>query len=426
MALFVVALFAALRSIGVALTVVAVGVYLGRQGLLSAAFRKSLSELSVRVTIPALLFTKVLFCEQCQPANHISIAGCKECVPLAEVIASAWVLLLMPALVVGLGAALGKAVAVLFACPPNFSRGCITAVAFGNSTGMPIVLLSVLQQAFASRQLGALGQVDPILLLPVYLVFYPVLQWSIGGWLLGLGEGPAQPGTGDTEQQQPLGRREEKGEEAAVVAAENERGEQQEEKGAAEAAQTPIRSCLGAALEKVLVPPVLAAVLGVIVGLTPLRGLLVDIADQDADAPLQWLYDGLSALGRAAVPLNLLSLGAALSGGADWSALPPRVAAAIALSKLVLVPAIMLGAVHLLARAVPMPASTAAAVWLVVLVVSATPTANNIATMAELGGQSKEAMATAIFLQYLLAPVAVSGSLVVIITLLASESYMHP
>ena len=51
--------------------------------------------------------------------------------------------------VVGLGLILGKLTALLTGAPPSFATGTICAVAFGNSTGLPIVLLTVISQSAA-------------------------------------------------------------------------------------------------------------------------------------------------------------------------------------------------------------------------------------------------------------------------------------
>ena len=63
-----------------------------------------------------------------------------------RLITSAWPLLLMPAVYVLVGCAIGVVVVAVCQPPADFRRGTIAAIAFGNSTGMPIVLLSVITQ----------------------------------------------------------------------------------------------------------------------------------------------------------------------------------------------------------------------------------------------------------------------------------------
>jgi len=60
----------------------------------------------------------------------------------------------------------------------------MASVAFGNSTGLPITLLTVIHNTFGNKADSKLGTIDPNLFLSVYLVMYPVLQWGIGGFLL--------------------------------------------------------------------------------------------------------------------------------------------------------------------------------------------------------------------------------------------------
>jgi len=175
------------------------------------------------------------------------------------------------------------------------------------------------------------------------------------------------------------------------------------------------------ALEHALVPPVLAALAGLLVALSPCRGILVDLAGQANDAPLEWLYDGIYKLGDAAVPLNLLILGSSLSQGADFEALPLRVGMAITVCKMVVMPLLMSLIVYGLIRLVD---GKDPAMWLVALIVTCTPTANNVGIMTHLGGQKVESMATAIFIQYVFAPVLIAMSLTYFMWLLSSEWYL--
>jgi predicted permease len=53
------------------------------------------------------------------------------------------------------------------------------ACGFGNSTGLPITLLTVMHSSFPES-----ASVDPTVFLSAYLLLFPVLQWGLGGWLL--------------------------------------------------------------------------------------------------------------------------------------------------------------------------------------------------------------------------------------------------
>ncbi|CAJ1345315.1 unnamed protein product [Effrenium voratum] len=363
-------LVSSLKAIGVAASVIAVGVLATRRGIINLTVRKAMGEITMKLAIPALLFSRILYCDQCNTGGN----QCAPCQPFMSIILSSWILFLLPIVVVGLGVLLGKATAMLTCAPKDFASGTICAVAFGNSTGLPIVLLSVI--SLHTSGASSMGNMDPLLRLPVYLMLYPVLQWGVGRYLLrDESEDPDQP------------------KEAC--------------------------SCW-TVLEQALVPPVLAALLGLAVGLSPIRAWMVDVLDQDNDAPLSWLYDGIYKLGDAAVPLNLLILGSALSKGANFEVLPMRVGLAIVFSKLVLLPLCMSIVVYGLIRIGPKDPS----LWLVCLIVSCTPTANNVAVMAESGGQNKDAMSTAIFLQYLVAPFCVASSIAYFNWLLSSSWYL--
>ena len=61
----------------------------------------------------------------------------------------------------------------------------------------------------------------------------------------------------------------------------------------------------------------IGAVLGVVVVVTPLRGIFVDIIDRLSSAPLQWLFDELYTVGQGDVPINMMILGCNLSASYD-------------------------------------------------------------------------------------------------------------
>lgn len=91
-------------------------------------------------------------------------------------------LLWWPLYVVAMGLLVGYVAARLSKTPPHQVRAVMAACGFGNSTGLPITLLTVVHANFPES--SDLGRIDPCLFLSVYLLLYPVLQWGIGGWLL--------------------------------------------------------------------------------------------------------------------------------------------------------------------------------------------------------------------------------------------------
>ncbi|CAE7724309.1 unnamed protein product, partial [Symbiodinium necroappetens] len=330
-------LLASLRAIGVAVTVIVAGILATRFKVLTPPEHSCMSKLSMKVAMPALVFSRILYCNQCADR-----ADCPRCAPFSEIIRSSWILFLLPLVVVGLGTSLGRAVAAVAEVPSDFRRGTICAVAFGNSTGMPVVLLTVVSQSMTAFGNGPIGHTDPLLHLPAYLMLYPVLQWGIGTWLLAP--------TADEEI-------------------------------------------------TLTIPP-------------PCKGTLPRLCG--AEEGFYYMGPARQALEHALVPPVLAALAGLL-------ALPLRVGMAITVCKMVVMPLLMSLIVYGLIRLVD---GKDPAMWLVALIVTCTPTANNVGIMAHLGGQKVESMATAIFIQYVFAPVLIAMSLTYFMWLLSSEWYL--
>lgn len=144
-----------------------------------------LALIAQQITIPAYLFAKIIYCRSSDGGhNQTDNADNNEfvCPSVADRIGDLWMLLLWPFYVVLCGLISGYIVAKLSNTPPNQQRACMAAIAFPNSTGLAITLLSVIHKQFSSS--AELGKIDPIAFLSVYLLLYPVLQWGLGGWLL--------------------------------------------------------------------------------------------------------------------------------------------------------------------------------------------------------------------------------------------------
>jgi len=500
-------LLAVLRAIGTSGTLAIAGIIVTRRGFITDGGRKCLAELSMNLLMPLQLFTAML--EVKDQAAFVS---------LHERIKDCWILLLLPLLVVGSGMGLGKLVALVTRCPRNFSKACVGAVAFANSTGMSITLLQVLAPALLQE--GVIKD-DPLKFLPVYLLLYPMLQWTVGSHLFGLTGNsikapvPKQPpmppmstvappegSAGNNsctevacqvaaEAEQPvqaLARMASKASEAgqakdlmlratttrAMAQQANDlvrtasealsrmaslpdldlasdpdfyppemmnlehvsvermsparstmrhsnnaslgqasgmgssvREDLEANEHYAESAEScsRCRSFLGNAAKvarNALVPPVIGSALGLIFALIdPVQGLFVELPGHTGPAPLGFLFAGLTAIGKASVPLNMLVLGSNLSKGCDFKAVPLATNLGILFMKNLGQPAVMAAVIFLLSRVFT---GTAVSVWLVAMIVSCTPTANNIMVMVELSGQNKAGVTTCIFTQYIAAP----------------------
>lgn len=156
------------------MTLASVGFYLQQRGFIDKAGKRALALISQQVTFPLFLFTKIIYCNQDWSD--------KPCPDVTKSLQDVWLLLFWPVYVVFCGTLVGYFVATITKTPKQHMRSVIAACALGNTTGLPITLLTVVHTNFPST--SDLGRIDPTLFLSVYLLLYPVLQWGYGGWLL--------------------------------------------------------------------------------------------------------------------------------------------------------------------------------------------------------------------------------------------------
>ena len=333
---------ASIRAVGCAATLAAAGLWMARRGLMTPQLSKGLSQLSVKLAIPALLFGSVV--------PGISL----------DTFTYAWPLLLLPAVYLLLGALIGLLMLVIVQPPADFRLGVVAACTFGNTTGIPVIVLSVLQQSL-SRSVFA-DVADPLLFLSLMLVTLPLFQWLAGLVLLrvwrrgrrGEAERWCLPASRccdlrhgcfglchgcyvddplrdeldmlrDAHMTQRPIRRGGPGEESSSYISMMSQGEDEvvpyvsiarpESVSERLAALVPDRKvaldwCRGAAqlVRSVCVPQVVGIVAGGLVGLYGRQYVL-----PPETAPLGWLYLGITKLGAAAVPINLILLGASRS-----------------------------------------------------------------------------------------------------------------
>ena len=83
-----------LRSVGTAITMASVGVYLHQRGYINKEGKRTLALISQQVTFPLFLFTKIIYCNQDWSNN--------PCPDIASSLKHDWALLFWP-LVVGSG-----------------------------------------------------------------------------------------------------------------------------------------------------------------------------------------------------------------------------------------------------------------------------------------------------------------------------------
>ena len=142
---------ASLRAVGTAAIMAGSGLYLHRQNYVTSEGKKMLALISQQITIPAYLFAKIIYCPSDGGHNTINDTDNNEfvCPSVADRIGDLWMLLLWPFYVVLCGLILGYIVAKLSNTPPNQQRACMVALAFPNSTGLAITLLSVIHKQFS-------------------------------------------------------------------------------------------------------------------------------------------------------------------------------------------------------------------------------------------------------------------------------------
>eukprot|EP00435_Cladocopium_sp_Y103_P046284 s172_g13.t1 len=468
---------ASVKAVGSIAVMAAGGFLMTRLGIITNDVRKGLGELSMNLLLPCLMFSQVIYCNSKEMGGNV-------CPNMAQVIMSSADLFLWPIVVVTSGYCLGFLAAKLLRVPENFRRAAAGSVAFGNSTGMPVVLLSTMAPSLVAE---GVVKGDPLLFLPVYLVLSPLLQWTVGSYIF---RGPKVTEKSDVENPAPAA-------DAAGVAsipsipeasipeanvppmdstysaksvpvqvtrAATSQGVFREvpasreevryqtisfgiepplqvgpglsAQGELEDVLTPEdvqlpcqRDRCGKRLKHILFmflsPPVAATLLGILVAfIRPLQNQFVNLNDWTLpdQRALDWAYNAVRTLGQAAVPVNLLMLGSNLSKGADFSALPVGMAIGLTLTKMLLQPAVVAFFVFCVSRLIPGPVVTGK--WLVAIVVSLTPTANNIMVQVEVGGQDKAAMTTLIFIQYLLSPILLTISLTATSALMQVDGFL--
>ena len=163
---------ASLRAVGCAATLASAGLWLARKGLMTPSLSKGLSQLSVKVAIPALLFSSMV------PGISFDLLG------------YAWPLILLPAVYLMLGLLIGALMLVLVRPPRNFRLSTVAACTFGNTTGIPVILLSVLQQSLSRSVFADIA--DPLLFLSLQLISFPLLQVCSGSACACANRGKAQ------------------------------------------------------------------------------------------------------------------------------------------------------------------------------------------------------------------------------------------
>jgi len=387
------------KSVGVVLIVASAGGLLAYSRIGSQEVKKGLAYVTATIAMPCLFFTSILGCPSCRDGQSV----CKPCDPVITKLMESAVVCVSPFVVVATGLVLGSALAVCLGMSGDSKRCCIACVAFGNSTGMPTMLLPVIFHYLTEANL--ISMEDPLPCLAAYLVLYPILQWTIGTWLFRVGKHEEVAGSGNKSIMQQTSTDEHLGQDTDCT-------ENTDETNSLQQITAQI------IFYQVFQPCVVAIIAAIVVGSSPARGLLVDTTGRGGAVILHWIFAGLKVLGQAAVPLNVMLLGATLfeDANATISASSLKMSLAIAFFKLLVLPAIMFGIASMTSQSLfsSLPQSTRNTIWLVILLCSCTPTANSCLVMATASGHDTRPIASALLLQYILAPFFVTGWLTLI------------
>ena len=169
-----------------------------------------------------------------------------------------------------------------------------------------------------------------------------------------------------------------------------------------------------AEVKSILSPPVVGAVLGLAVGMSPLGQLLMNTSSKKA--PLSFLYNSVQNLGRAASPISLLVLTASLTLGAssklervhdvpgcDENGSMLQRLGCVCTARFIISPLLMLGMLTGLSKINIIGSKEIdPMLWFILLLESAMPPAQNLVTMLHVADKKIEAcdMAKFLFLVY--------------------------
>ena len=148
--------------------------------------------------------------------------------------------------------------------------------------------------------------------------------------------------------------------------------------------------------------PTLASLLGILVGCSPLRYVLVT-----EDAPLRVVLEAILLLGQAAIPAIIFALGGSLAegpgggGGGAQMLMTKQTMAGAVVGKLVLVPMCNIGLVALVAWVFTISDKL---LLVIMSILGSSPVAMNMSTITTVAGHGvHEEMATMLFWQYVFA-----------------------
>ncbi|KAJ3088722.1 Protein M3 [Quaeritorhiza haematococci] len=166
----------------------------------------------------------------------------------------------------------------------------------------------------------------------------------------------------------------------------------------------------------------IAIILGIIVSTVPaLKSLFVPSKTSAAEPPLKFILETLAFVGAAAVPVGIMNLGAALGRLTFKSLLPFRIIAAVTLCRLIIIPVIGVTLTQVLTYYTPLIDPADKVLRFVLMFEACVPTASSAVYFTQYWNPTGEAieMSSIILVQYPIALITLTGSMAVILNLLA-------
>lgn len=392
------------------LSMAVVGLIFRRLGVITPPVRKALSSVSMNIMIPSLLFSSMMNCPQGGPTQDRSL-----CPDLETSIGFAWPLFLLPILWVTIGAVCGLLAALASRTSRDLWGTMMAGCGFANATGLPITLLT----AFAGSDEQRLR--NYLLLVSIYQVLFPMINWTVGRKLLSKKE--------EDEDELRSGLHTSPSGVHTDLANHQQENPAMPDKTVTRAPKESWGQFLRQLVSSALVPPVIAILCSFTICMLHIHGypflkeLFVDTDDFENDHALEWLFDAIKTLGKAAVPLNMLVLGSGLGNIPNFSSIPWPSTIALVFAKLVVHPALGFGLVFSAVKSgfiaeIPDQLHAKDDLVLVALIMCSCPTSPSLALMAELygGPQAKNFLSGAIFLMYCCAPIVLTAWLVLFVS----------
>ena len=406
----VAAVAVALSAMATTVLVTGAGAYVKKRELFPPVAQKSVSKLVVHLFLPALLLSRVA--NTVSPEHLVSWAA----VPL------------IACFMVAAGASLGYLL-VLALARHDVAGFAMAAVAFGNTTSLPLAMMASLAHGEALRR-DEDDSVDDIMArgtayVLVFTLPVTLLRWTVAYDLMGsnmprtanaaadyshvieLAEQPAGGDDGDVEEVVVGGEEEQEGD-----GEDGEDGVHVREAVVAAAAVVDEPLTLRQRIRKMFNPPIYASLLGIAIGLvTPVKGLLFG-----SGAPLAFVTNALTITGEATVPAVMIGLGATLYNGPNSASVGRRLLGGILVLRLVCMPLVGFAVIHAFDRFGWLPADPTFRA--VMMLEFATPPAINLSTMATLHGRMEKETGTLLFWAYLAAVPCLSLSVLLILSTL--------